>query len=81
MPSPFSGLGLGPRDYFQMLTTGLFICIGGLILARSAFAHGPFQAYLVGALFVAFGVYRVRLIRGQLALRARSRSAGHGDAD
>jgi len=63
---------LGLRARFQIATTILFIVVGGLMLVRTAVCHGPMQAYVVGASFVAFGVYRARFI--VRALRRRETS-------
>ena len=60
---------LHPLEKFQIVTTGLFVVVGLLILARS-FALGASRlAYLLGIVFVAYGLYRWRQIRQVLDRR------------
>lgn len=68
-----AGLGLKPRDYFQIVNSWLFAIIGGVILVRTWAAGGQVPAYVMGGAFLAYGIYRIRLIRGQLALRSKQR--------
>jgi heme/copper-type cytochrome/quinol oxidase subunit 3 len=69
------------RDKFQMITTVLFIVIGVTMLARSAalardttprVASPPALAYIMGAAFIGYGVYRAYLIAHALRDRGSS---------
>jgi hypothetical protein len=57
---------LRPIDRFQIVTTGLFIALGVVIVVRAGIRAAPWSSYLVGSLFVAYGLYRIRLIRRSL---------------
>jgi hypothetical protein len=56
-------------EKFQIVTTGLFVVVGLLILARSFALGASWPAYLFGVVFVAYGLYRWRLIRQTLDRR------------
>ena len=60
---------LHPLEKFQIVTTGLFVVVGLLILARSFALGASWPAYLLGVVFVAYGLYRRRLIRQTLDRR------------
>jgi hypothetical protein len=60
---------LHPLEKFQIVTTGLFVVVGLLILARSFALGAPWPAYLLGVIFLAYGLYRRRLIRQTLDRR------------
>jgi len=56
-------------DYFKILTTALMIVLGGLILIRSGMRGAPVGGYVMGVAFLAYGLYRSKLIL--TALRER----------
>ena len=61
-------------DYFQMVTSGLFLLLGATIIFRSLLGEGaPPLAHLVGASFIAFGLYRLKFV----ARWCRSRREPH----
>lgn len=49
-------------DRFQIVTTFLFILLGGLILIRAALRAAPAFSFVIGAVFLAYGVYRARFV-------------------
>lgn len=53
---------LRPMDRFQIVTTGLFITLGLVILVRAGLCHARIDTYGLGAAFVAYGLYRARFI-------------------
>jgi hypothetical protein len=61
-------MSLSFRDKMQAVNTFLMAVLGCAIIVRTAAAAGPPQAYLMGAMFLAYAGYRARhIIR---ALRA-----------
>lgn len=54
--------GLRPVDRFQIITTGLILVLGATILVRAALRGAPLDSYGLGGAFVAYGLYRVRLV-------------------
>ena len=57
---------LRPIDRFQVATTGLFIMLGAVILVRAGFRGAPWGSYGVGAMFIAYGCYRIGFIMRSL---------------
>lgn len=61
--------GLRPIALFQAVTTALFITLGVAILMRSAMRGAPWGSYLIGILFMGYGIYRAgfvaRALRGK----------------
>jgi len=53
---------LRPVDRFQIVTTALILVLGALILLRSAERHAPVDSYGLGAVFLLYGLYRLRFI-------------------
>lgn len=52
---------LRPIDYFQIVTTMLFIALGTVAAVRSALA-GVWMGCAVGAVMFAYGVWRTKAI-------------------
>ena len=73
--------GLRPVDRFQIVTTSFFIALGVMIVIRSAIYrpapgklavhYSPSDGYMLGGLFVLFGVYRAWFIVRALRRRMR----------
>ena len=53
---------LTPVDRLQIATTVLFVVLGLLILVRAGIRHAPLGSYVVGAAFLAYGLYRARFV-------------------
>jgi len=64
--------GLRPIALFQVVTTALFVTLGVAILVRSAARGAPWGSYLIGLLFMAYGIYRA----GFVARALRGKGAG-----
>jgi hypothetical protein len=60
------------RDRIQLLNSALFCVIGAALVARYALGSAPSVLAILGGVFLAFGVYRLALARGELRKRARS---------
>ncbi len=53
---------LGWRDYFQIFTTGLMVILGVYILGQTIFVAWAFPSLILGAAFLLFGLFRIRMI-------------------
>ena len=53
---------LRPLDYFQIITTCLFVALGVVIVVRGASAGAGALAYVVGLVFVGLGAHRLRFV-------------------
>jgi len=56
------------RDKYRIAISALPVPIGVAILVRCAVLRAPVEGYLIGAVFLGYGIYRVR----QIALALRS---------
>jgi len=60
-------------DRFQIVTTFLFILLGGLILVRAALTAAPAFSFVIGLAFLAYGAYRARFVLRALGGSRRPR--------
>jgi uncharacterized membrane protein HdeD (DUF308 family) len=51
------------KDYIKIINTILMLMIGTIILYKSFRNTLTFNFYLIGILFVGFGIYRIKLIK------------------
>lgn len=57
------------RDRIQLLNSILFCILGATLIARFIWGPAPWIAVALGALLLAFGVYRLALARRELRKR------------
>ena len=60
-PAPVPGK-LSGRNYFEIVSSLLFLFLGMVILYRSVTETGLFLGMVVGGLFLAYGIFRLRYI-------------------
>lgn len=60
--SPGANYRISTRDYYQILSSALFLLIGVIILVRSLHGGIVIMALLVGGGFLALGAYRLRFV-------------------
>jgi uncharacterized membrane protein HdeD (DUF308 family) len=60
--SPGADYRISTRDYYQILSSALFLLIGVIILVRSFHGGIVIMALLVGGGFLALGAYRLRFV-------------------
>ncbi|MFH1825197.1 MAG: hypothetical protein ABH873_08270 [Candidatus Firestonebacteria bacterium] len=51
------------KDYIKIINTLLMLIMGTVILYKSFRDTLTFNFYLIGILFVGFGIYRIKLIK------------------
>ena len=59
---PGADYRISAKDYYQILSSALFLIIGATILFRSLQNSIVVMALLVGVGFLALGVYRLRFV-------------------
>lgn len=52
----------GFRDYLMLINMILYLAVGGVLLYRAVSLNASWLAYLIGAVFLSAGGYRVYLI-------------------
>lgn len=60
------------RDRIQLLNSVLFCVVGAGLLIRCVFGPGPLVLAILGSVFLAFGMYRLALVRREFEKRAGS---------
>jgi hypothetical protein len=55
-------LKLSARNYFEIVSSFLFLFLGLIILYRSIIETSLFLGMVVGALFLGYGIFRLRYI-------------------
>ncbi len=63
---------LSARNYLEMISTLLFLVLGGIILIRSISETGLFLGMAVGAAFLGYGIFRGRYIWNYFFRRGRA---------
>lgn len=58
--SPGADYRISTRDYYQILTSALFLLIGVIIMVRSLYGGIVIMALLVAGGFLALGAYRLK---------------------
>jgi hypothetical protein len=64
---------LSARNYFEIVSTLLFLVLGSIILIRSISETGLILGMGVGAAFLGYGVFRFRYIWRYFSERGRQR--------
>ncbi len=66
-------MSLSWRDRILLLNSVLFCVVGAALVARYILSPAPLMVVVLGAVFLAFGVYRLVLARRELQKRVRGR--------
>jgi hypothetical protein len=64
---------LSAIDRFQIFTTILLVVLGTLIIVRASILSAPWGSYVIGAVFLAYGLYRAQFIMRALRGNRNSR--------